>query len=109
MGVERGDLPDSVPAILSFKSWGQPVRVNAKIKPVRTSEIEEACKPAEGVEFSMTEFCKRALLLVVIEWDYTAYPLTLEGLADLEDARPGALFALWSGYQKARAAELEKN
>lgn len=48
------------------------------------------------------------VLFVVKDWE-SEYPLTSEGLDELENERPGMLMAIMEGFHSSRRMEREKN
>lgn len=98
--LKRALVPE-IATTLSIKGQGETVKfkVTYHNKPQSELDAHLAANPNEPSE---------TLLLVLKDWD-SEYPLTKEGLAEMENDRPGMVIALIYGYHQARRVEKEKN
>lgn len=92
---------DSFNVTLTLTGQGETVKINVTYFNRRKSELD--AKLAEtGNDGHQT------LLYMIKEWD-SEYPLTLEGIAELEDDRPGVIYGLIEGFHESRRMTKEKN
>lgn len=92
---------ETIDATLTIKGQGETVKFNITFNNIKTSEIEK--------ETQLPDFSVAALLLKMIHSWECEYDLSLEGLKELEDDRPGILFGIIEGYHQARRVERSKN
>jgi len=74
-------------------------QIDAKLKELNKSERGK--KDASWVN--------RELLLFIVNKMDTEYPLTNEGVAEMESDRPGLIVALFNHFHSKRLVELAKN
>lgn len=108
--LKRGARPETLAATLAIKSQGETVNLNVTYFNRKLSEVQAAIEEAQrsSLESGKNTVVAETILSVVKEWE-TDYPLTAEGLAELEDERPGLIMAVLMGFHQARGAELVKN
>lgn len=93
---------EELPSTLTIKSQGDTLKVNVTYHNRKTSELEAMFKQENRP-------IGEVILFIVKDWDIEDYPLTAEGLTELEDDRPGLIMAIIQGWHQARAAAKEKN
>lgn len=92
--------PDVIPATLTVTGQGETVKFNLTYNNKRVDEVETLIKDAEKLE--------DVVLALVNEWE-TEYPLTREGVEEMEADRPGIIVAIMVGFHDARRVEKAKN
>lgn len=94
-------LAETIATTLSVKGQGETIKFNVTYfnKPQTEVEAHLNANPDEPAE---------TLLYILKDWE-SEYPLTLEGIRELEDARPGMVIAMIYGYHEARRVEKVKN
>lgn len=92
--------PDAIPATLTVTGQGETVKFNLTYNNKRVDEVEALIKDAERLE--------DVVLALVKEWE-TEYPLTREGVEEMEADRPGIIVAIMVGFHDARRVEKAKN
>jgi hypothetical protein len=86
---------------LTVKGQGETVTFNITFHNRKQSELE-----AEGEKEGAT--INKTLLYLVESWE-NEYPLTDEGIKEMEDDRPGITMAIIFAYHEARHVAKEKN
>ena len=92
--------PETLPATLRGKLQGEALEVKVTYHNRKLSELQEVLDTSEDA----TE----AVLFVVKEID-SEYPLTKEGLVEMEDDCPGMTLFIMAGFHEARAVQKAKN
>lgn len=102
--------PDAIKSTLAVTGQGETIKFDITYFNRKQSEVVEAVAKAQqaAVEEGKSETVADAVLFMVKEWD-AEYPLTKEGVLEMEDDRPGLLMAIIMGFHKARQVEVAKN
>jgi hypothetical protein len=94
---------ESIKTTLTLKGQGEVLTFNITYYNRRQSEVEVQLKK-EGEDNTVADL----ILFMVKEWD-AEYPLTKEGVIELEDERPGIVYGIIEGFHEARKMHREKN
>ena len=86
---------------LTLEGQGDKIKFDITFNNLRSSEIEAMAK---NEELDIMDIA----LAMIAEWD-AEYPLTKEGLKELEDDRPGSVKGLIEGFHEARKVQRVKN
>ncbi|MCX5592024.1 hypothetical protein [Alcaligenes endophyticus] len=105
MAIKKGNAPKTISAKLDITGGGESNTISLVFHNRKPSEIREKAK---DLETSKDPFLPSLLLYLVKEWD-TGYSLSIEGVLDMEDERPGLSDALIQGFHRVRRLELEGN
>lgn len=105
MGIKKGDAPKSFPAVLEITSAGESFKFPLRYHNRKASELD--AKESEVRESNQPYLAAMAFFLVE-SWE-TDYPLSIDGMAELEDERPGMSSAIISGFHQTRLAKLAGN
>lgn len=100
MSLKKGDAPETIQSTLTIKSQGQDVTLEVVFYNRKASEVRAKVESGATVP--------DIVLYLVKSWS-SDYALSVEGLDELEDDRPGTCMAVWQGFNQARMASLEKN
>lgn len=92
---------ETIPATLTIRGQGETVKFNVTYINIKSSEL---VAEVESPDFKVAE----TILKIVKDWE-CEYPLTSEGLQEMEDDRPGMLFSIIEGFHSARKVERVKN
>jgi hypothetical protein len=92
---------ETIPATLTVKGQGEEVKFNITYRNHKQSEVVAKLQE-EGGNVADT------VLFMVAEWD-AEYPLTADGITEMEDERPGMVMAIIEGFHAARSVERVKN
>ena len=95
--------PETFSAKLTIISIGETVQLDVVYNNVKPETIDAEAKAA-GRPTTDDEL----MLKVVKSWD-AEYELTPEGVAQLQQDRPGLVFAVLQGFYRGRVAALQKN
>lgn len=90
-----------IPSTLTLTGQGEKVKFNIDYNNLKSSRIEEMAKDEN---MSVVD----CVLEMVSKMD-TEYPLTKEGLLEMEDDRPGTIQAIVIGFHESRKVERAKN
>ena len=97
--------PDTLAAELTITGQLQPpIKFAITYFNRKQSEVEEMVKSDPNPEVGVAS----TILFVVKEWD-SEYPLSAEGIAEMEDDRPGITIAIIQGFHDARRVTKVKN
>lgn len=91
----------TLPATLTLTGQGETVKFDITYNNCKQSELDAVMTDPE-------KDIADAVLFVVKDWD-TEYELTKEGLAEMEDDRPGTVMAVIQGFHDARRVAKAKN
>lgn len=105
MAIKKGNAPKTIPAKLEIVGGGETNMMNLTFHNRKPSEMEARI---EELKESTDAFLPSMVLFVVKEWD-TDYSLSLEGVMEMEDERPGMCDAVLQGFHKVRRVTLEGN
>lgn len=105
MAIKKGSSPKTFPAKLTITGSGEKASMNITFHNRKVSEIDAMVKEVEG---SKEPFLPSLVLFLVSEWD-TDFSLSLEGIKELEDERPGVCEAILELFHAERRAKREKN
>lgn len=103
--------PDTLATALTIKGQGEEVTFKVVYNNRTQDEIQDVLDKANADERAATDFQfanRQAVLFVVKELE-AEYPLTEDGIRDMERDRPGMIKNLFLGFHKAREVELAKN
>ncbi|WP_439444438.1 hypothetical protein ABWU93_11325 [Xanthomonas translucens pv. translucens] len=101
MAVKRGEAPKTIKASLSFTGAAEKFKLGVTYNNVSGAEYRAKQNDPEATVADL-------VLLIVAEWD-ADYPLSVDGIAEFDDERPGICDGLIQGYWRARRVDLEKN
>lgn len=90
-----------IPSALTVKGQGETIQFNLTFHNRSSDELDAKLKE-KGNTYGDT------ILFIVESWE-SEYPLTREGLIELDNDRPGILIALLDAYHDARRMHREKN
>lgn len=96
--IQQGAI---IPATLTLTGQGESLTFNVNYRNMKRSELNALL--ADNVGKPNVVF-----LQMVESWE-AAFPLTEEGLVDLEDERPGSIMGIIEGFHEARKMAKEKN
>ncbi|KKO71841.1 hypothetical protein [Kerstersia gyiorum] len=105
MAIKKGNAPKTIPAKLEIVGGGEANVLNLTFHNRKGSEFDVKI---EELKETQEPFIPNLVLFIVKEWD-TDFSLSLEGILEFEDERPGICNAILKGYHKVRAVELEGN
>jgi hypothetical protein len=100
MSLKKGGGPALLEATLTITGQGSTDQLKITFHNRRGTEVEAKLKEG-GALASVLPF-------IVKEWD-TDFPLTEEGIREMEDEYPGMVEIMFSAFWRARRKELEKN
>jgi hypothetical protein len=94
-------LVEEIATSLSIKGQGEEFKFNVTFHNRSQKELENhlAENPNEPSD---------TLLFIVKDWE-SEYPLTKEGISEMESDRPGMVIAMIYAFHDARKVEKEKN
>ena len=105
MAIKKGNAPKTIPAKLEIVGGGETNTLSLTFHNRKPSEMQAKVEELKG---SDDPFLPSMVLFVVKEWD-TDYSLSLEGILEAEDERPGLCDAILKGFHKVRQVALEGN
>lgn len=105
MAVMRGNAPKSIPAKLEITGGGETNTLSITFHNRKPSEFQARL---DELKDSKDPFLPSMVLFVVKEWE-SDYSLSLEGIQEMEDERPGICDAILQGFHKVRLVSLEGN
>jgi hypothetical protein len=103
--------PTALATELTINGQGTTEKFNVTYK-VRTQDaINEVLTNAAMQPEAQNDdgYANRKAVLFIVESIEAEYPLTDEGIKEMETDRPGMIEVLFLGYHKARRVELVKN
>lgn len=104
--IKKGNAPKTIPAKLEIVGGGETNTLELTFHNRKPSEIEAKVEELKGTK---DPFLPSMVLFVVKEWPDTDYSLSLEGILEMEDERPGICDAILQGFHKVRRVALEGN
>lgn len=105
MAIMKGNAPKTIPAKLEIVGGGETNTLSLTFHNRKPSEFQARLDELKG---SDDPFLPTMVLFVVKEWE-SDYSLSLEGIQELEDERPGICDAILQGFHKVRRVALEGN
>jgi hypothetical protein len=105
MAIKKGNAPLTIPAKLEIVGGGETNTLSLTFHSRKPSELDARIEELKG---SKEPFLAVMVLFVVKEWD-ADYSLSLEGVLEMEDERPGMCDAILQGFHKFRRVALEGN
>lgn len=105
MAVMKGNAPKTIPAKLEITGGGETNTLSITFHNRKPSEFQARL---DELKDSKDPFLSSMVLFVVKEWE-TDYSLSLEGIQEMEDERPGICDAILQGFHKVRRVSLEGN
>lgn len=101
--------PDTLATTLTINGQGESITLDVTYTNRTQEEIEAVLEKALASDTKDMQFANRETLLFVVKSADMEYPLTHDGLKELERDRPGMIEAMFMGYHKSRRVELVKN
>lgn len=105
MAIKKGNAPKTIPAKLELVGGGESNTLSLTFHNRKPSELQGQ---VEELKNSAEPFLPAMVLFVVKEWD-TDYSLSVEGIKEMEDERPGMCDAILAGFHQCRRVALEGN
>ena len=105
MAVMKGNAPKTIPAKLEITGGGETNTLSITFHNRKPSEFQARL---DELKDSKDPFLPSMVLFVVKEWE-SDYSLSLEGIQEMEDERPGICDAILQGFHKVRRVSLEGN
>lgn len=105
MAVMKGNAPKTIPAKLEITGGGETNTLSITFHNRKPSEFQARL---DELKDSKDPFLPSMVLFVVKEWE-SDYSLSLEGIQEIEDERPGICDAILQGFHKVRRVALEGN
>lgn len=105
MAVMRGNAPKSIPAKLEITGGGETNTLSITFHNRKPSEFQAKL---DELKDSKDPFLPSMVLFVTQTWE-SDYSLSLEGILEAEDERPGLCDAILQGFHKVRRVSLEGN
>ena len=105
MAIMKGNAPKTIPAKLEIVGGGETNTLSLTFHNRKPSEIQTKL---DELKDSKDPFLPSMVLFVVKEWE-SDYSLSIEGVLEMEDERPGICDAILQGFHKVRRVELEGN
>lgn len=106
MAIMRGNSPKTIPAKLEITGGGETNTLSLTFHNRKPSELQAE---VDRLKESPNEpFLPSMVLFITQSWD-TDYSLSLEGIRDMDDERPGICDAILQGFHKVRRVALEGN
>lgn len=91
---------ETLPATLTIKGQGETSVFDVTYHNRKLSQLQAKLEEAEDAS--------DAVLFIVKDWD-SEYPLSKEGILEMEDDMPGITLALTAGFHEARMVHKVKN
>lgn len=89
-----------LPATLTITGQGETSVFDVTYFNRKLTELQEKLEDADDAT--------DAVIFIVKDWD-CEYPLTKEGIMEMEDDRPGIVLAVMAGFHEARMVQKVKN
>lgn len=105
MAIKKGNAPKTIPAKLEIVGGGE---TNTLLLTFHNRKPSEFQTRLDELKDSKDPFLPALVLFVVKEWE-TDFSLSLEGILEMEDERPGICDAILQGFHKVRKVALEGN
>lgn len=105
MALRKGSAPKTLPAKLELIGGGEKTTLSLTFHNRKPSEItahEQLTRQTEK------PFLAEMLFYLIKDWE-TDYSLSIEGIVDLEDERPGICEAILKGFWEVRKVTLQGN
>lgn len=100
--------PETIPARLKIDIHGSTLTLELDYRFMRTSEFQDLIKAEGDAGRPMPETMANIVIKLVKEWK-SEYPLTVEGVLEMEDDIPGMTALIVGGFHEARSASRAKN
>ncbi|TAA12479.1 hypothetical protein EA658_09760 [Pseudoxanthomonas winnipegensis] len=100
MSVIKGEAPKTISTELPFTGFAEKFTIKVVYNNITGKQYRELVEEGKTVA--------ELVFAVVSNWD-AGYPLSIDGITDFEDERPGICDGLLQGYWRARRVDLEKN
>lgn len=101
--------PEVLPTTLKLVRGGETETLKVDYRYMKTSEFNTLVEGVGKQGGTMLDALIRIVLGVVASFPDQEYPLTEEGLTEMNDERPGMLDLLITGFQEARGVQRAKN
>lgn len=105
MAVMKGNAPKTIPAKLEITGGGETNTLPITFHNRKPSEFQARL---DELKDSKDPFLPSMVLFVTQAWE-SDYSLSLEGIQEMEDERPGICDAILQGFHKVRRVSLEGN
>ncbi|MFT0533926.1 hypothetical protein ACMHYJ_14025 [Castellaniella hirudinis] len=105
MAIKKGNAPKTIKAKLELAGGGETNTLDLTYHNRKAKEVQDKM---ESMKKSKAPFLPTMVLFLVKEWD-TDYSLSLEGILELEDERPGICAAILQGFHNNRMVALQGN
>ncbi|MGG4604300.1 hypothetical protein ACLPHM_05850 [Paenalcaligenes sp. Me131] len=105
MAIKKGNAPKSFPAELELVGGGESIKLKLTYHNRKPSELENWLKDLEG---SSAPFMPSMVVYLVKDME-ADYSLSLEGIMEMEDERPGICDAIIAGFHQTRRTKLQGN
>lgn len=105
MALKKGSAPKTLPAKLELIGGGEKTTLNLTFYNRKPSEITAHEKETRQTD---KPFLAEMVFYLIKEWD-TDYSLSIEGIVELEDERPGICEAILQGFWQVRKVNLQGN
>lgn len=105
MAIKKGNAPKTIATKLELTGGGETNTLSLTYHNLRAKEVQDKM---ESMKKSKDPFLPTMVLFLVKEWD-TDYSLSLEGVVEMEDERPGICAAILQGFHKNRMVALQGN
>lgn len=110
MAIKKGNAPKTIPAKLEIVGGGESNTLSLTFHNRKPSELQAKIdEMKQSKSKSKDPFLPTMVLFVVKDWEDTGYSLSLEGIQEAEDERPGLCDAILQGFHKVRRVALEGN
>lgn len=103
--------PDTLATEITLKGQGEEIKFNVTYFNRTQPEIKACLEKYMDAEETKTDptYPNLQSVLFVVKSMEAEYPLTIEGLQEMERDRPGMVEVLFYGFHQARRVELVKN
>lgn len=105
MAIKKGNAPKTIPAKLEIVGGGETNTMAVTFHNRKPSELQTRLDELKDLK---DPFLPSMVLFIVKEWD-TDYSLSIEGVMEMEDERPGLADAIIKGFHRVRQVELQGN
>ncbi|GEM_PF-1169625 len=105
MGIKKGNAPKTFPAELELVGGGESSKLKLTYHNRKPSELADWLKGLEGSDAPFMP----SMVLYLVKAMETDYSLSLEGVMEMEDERPGICSAIVDGFHKTRRVTLQGN
>lgn len=105
MAIKKGNAPKTIPAKLELTGGGETNTLSLSFHNRKPSDFEARI---EELRDSKEPLLPSLVVYVVKEWE-TDFSLSIEGVLEMEDERPGIANAIIQGFHRVRQVELQGN